>query len=79
MLAGKQTGGFLRAICFLLLSLSSRCVWAQAPFISYNSTIPIGQSGLVSWDVNSFGGPVNLWVQELAPNSSVPQVPLDCE
>lgn len=53
-------------------------VLAQAPFIAYNGTIPIGKSGLVSWDLNQFASPVNLWIQELAPNASVPQVPLSC-
>lgn len=79
MLACKQIDRLFQLLCLLPLLLSSHTVWAQAPFISYNATFPIGQSGLVTWDLNSFAGPVNLWVQELYPNASVPQVPLDCE
>lgn len=53
-------------------------VIAQDPFVSYNTTIPLGQPGYVSWDITSFAAPVNLWLQQLTPNASAPRVPLDC-
>ena len=66
-----------QAAAFLFLFICTTVI-AQEPFISYNKTIPIGASGYVKWDLNSFAGPVNLWLQQLAPNASAPQVPLDC-
>lgn len=63
-------------VALVLVACSS--VIAQDPFITYNKSIPIGQSGFVRWDTNGFAGPVNLWLQQLAPNASSPQVPLDC-
>jgi len=66
-----------KAVLAVLLVLYSGVI-AQDPFITYNNSIPIGKSGFVRWDTNGFAGPVNLWLQELAPNASAPQVPLDC-
>ena len=67
-----------KAIVAAVFGLCS-VVLAQDPFISYNTTIPIGQAGFVRWDTNTFSSPVNLWLQQLAPNASAPQVPLDCK
>ena len=66
-----------KGVLALVLFICSGVI-AQDPFIYYNTSIPIGQAGFVRWDTNSFAGPVNLWLQELAPNASAPQVPLDC-
>ncbi|ERF75965.1 hypothetical protein EPUS_01331 [Endocarpon pusillum Z07020] len=65
-----------KAVLALLLVICSQVI-AQEPFLYYNTSIPIGQAGFVRWDTNAFAGPVNLWLQQLAPNASAPQVPLD--
>lgn len=49
------------------------------PFIFYNATLEIGSTGYVSWDLNSFSGPINLWVRENYPNASRPHIPLSCK
>ncbi len=66
-----------KAVLALLLVVCSQVV-AQEPFLYYNVSVPIGEAGFVRWDTNAFAGPVNLWLQQLAPNASAPQVPLDC-
>jgi hypothetical protein len=66
-----------KAVLAVVLVFCSRVI-AQEPFLWYNTSIPIGQAGFVRWDINAFSAPVNLWLQELAPNASAPQVPLDC-
>jgi hypothetical protein len=76
---------FATLLLFLAPALSGVTAQSGAPsdvpnpFIFYNATLEIGSTGYVSWDLNSFSGPINLWAGENYPNASRPHLPLSCK